>query len=349
MGFTLERVRKDFDSLRLSRIEELASIEGEDDLFRDERLFLEKLTFEDYMEAFGQVIQKGFRAAPFEDRKTQGLSRHVKYILDDNEDYVFGFFASDARALVRVACEVVSPESEVIQDITEVVAAGYYQEDEPVCANAIKILISAYPENSSRIVLAEGSTDTSIIRESLALLYPHLADYYSFFDFDASRSQGGAGHLVSIVKAFAAAGVANRVIALFDNDTGAREARRILDSVSLPTNIAVLGYPNLDKLRHYPTIGPTGMTLSDINGLAGSIELYLGEDILTIDGALSPVQWKGYSEALRAYHGEIMHKSQLQDAFLRKVQQAKADPRTMGSTDWSGMDAILRAIFTAFD
>jgi hypothetical protein len=83
-----------------------------------------------------------------------------------------------------------------------------------------------------------------------------------------------------LVKAFLATGITNRVIALFDNDTAAQEARRALANVSIPENIAVLAYPALDLLRDYPTLGPGGLTSLDVNGLAASIELYLGKDVL---------------------------------------------------------------------
>jgi hypothetical protein len=117
--------------------------------------------------------------------------------------------------------------------------------------------------------------------------------------------------------------------------TAYRTRRNSIDRNSIPFKTLTSAY--------------TGMTLLDINGLAGSIELYLGEDVLTVDGALSPVQWKGYSEALRAYHGEIMHKSQLQAAFWRKMELSRGDKHAMASADWSGIHAIPRTIFTAFD
>ena len=38
----------------------------------------------------------------------------------------------------------------------------------------------------------------------------------------------------------------------------------------MPGNIKVLHYPPLEFLRSYPTVGPTGELVMDINGLAGS-------------------------------------------------------------------------------
>ncbi len=134
-----------------------------------------------------------------------------------------------------------------------------------------------------------------------------------------------------------------------DNDTAAREALRLLDTISLPPNITILYYPALDILREYPTIGPTGPIPADINGLAASIELYLGEDVLSEKGALTPVQWKGPSESVGKYQGEVMHKTQIQQVFWRKVRSCRSDAEAMRAADWSGLKAILKAMFTAFD
>jgi hypothetical protein len=154
---------------------------------------------------------------------------------------------------------------------------------------------------------------------------------------------------VAIVKAFAAAGITNRVIALFDNDTAARGARCAVNASSLPLNIAVLHYPDIAELRHHPTLGPSGLSKMDINGLAASIELYLGEDVLSESGAPIPMQWKGFSEALGKYQGEVMHKTRLHAAFQRKVKRCRSDKAAMNAADWVGLRAILQAVFSAFE
>jgi hypothetical protein len=238
----------------------------------------------------------------------------------------------------------------VVQDVSELVSSGYYSRDTKICAEAIRALVAGHPENSTQIILTEGSTDASILRRALDLLYPHLSGYYSFLDFESSKSPGGAGHLVSLVKAFAATGITNRVIALFDNDTAAREARRALTQVTLPSNIAVRSYPDLQVLRSYPTLGPSGEIDLDVNGLAASIELYLGLDVLTqAGGTLTPVQWKGYNESLRQYQGEVMGKAKLQQAFNQKAEATRGNPSTVAQGDWSGLSAILNQVFTAFE
>lgn len=51
-------------------------------------------------------------------------------------------------------------------------------------------------------------------------------------------------------------------------------------------------------LRAYPTLGPqlSDPVIMDVNGKAGALEMYLGRELLTVDGQLVPVQWMGYNE-----------------------------------------------------
>lgn len=353
MGFTLGHVRKEFESGRqdeLAKFESWAEEDRDRNWFADEWNLVKDLTFDSYVNGFLTVITKRLRPRPFDDHEKPDLDPVVKYILGENDEYLFGFFGGDIRLLLRVACDLVPRESRVVQDITELVHAGYYGESEPVCEIVTQALVADHPENSPRIVLTEGSTDTTILKESLALLYPHLAGYYSFLDFDSSRLPGGTGYLVSVVKVFAGAGITNRIVALFDNDTAAREAVRALAAVSLPSNIVVRHYPELDMLRDYPTLGPGGVAPLNVNSLAGSIELYLGNDVLQDShGALIPVQWKGYSEALRQYQGEVLQKSSIRSAFDAKLARCKKDPTALQGTDWVGLRRILEGIFCAFD
>ncbi len=200
MGFNLRRVREEFESLRRSEIQEFAFWEDDSGTISGDVKFLQGLSFEDYTEGLRLVIARSLPPWPL--YEPNGDSPVVEYILSDHDERLLGFFGSDVRCLLRLACEVVDPESEVVQDITEIVS----RHDETVCSNALQDLTSHYPENSPQIVLTEGSTDAAILKEALELLYPHLSGYYSFFDFDSFRPEGNAGRLVSFVKAFAAAG-----------------------------------------------------------------------------------------------------------------------------------------------
>lgn len=352
MGFTLVRAEREFEQGKKS---ELVSLQSwlETEFLRESSAsrieFLQSLTFAKYMEGLENVVSKKIYFYGTDSKPRGGLPPLIEYIVGGGSNHEFGFFAQDYRTLIRVFCEVSPRDQFVIQDITQLVGAGYYERGAEICNKVTEALIAGHPENSKQIVLTEGSTDASILRRALHLLYPHLADYYSFLDFELSKSPGGAGHLVSLVKAFAATGITNRVIALFDNDTAARDALRALTNINLPRNIAVRSYPDLALLRNYPTIGPSGELSLDVNGLAASIELYLGVDILKLpSGSLMPVQWKGYNETLGQYQGEVMRKTQLQHAFDQKVGIPGSLGTSATSADWTGLSAILAVVFTAF-
>ena len=199
------------------------------------------------------------------------------------------------------------------------------------------------------IVLTEGDYDRRTLERSLGLLYPHLAEYFHFFDFNGRRVGGGVGELANLVRAFAAADVRHRILALFDNDTAARAALSNLDLDSLPSNITVHHYPNHSLACDYPTLGPSGKARMDVNGLAGSIELYLGRDVLMDeDGALSPVQWTGYDRKIGAYQGEILDKQKVHGRFAAKLACCETDPEQINCYDWEGIRAILDTMRTAF-
>ena len=352
MGFTLERSRAEYEAGRQAELEmyrEWEEDETDEPWFAEKANLVKSLTFEKYLDALCQVITEGLRPEPFDDKKRPGLSSAVNYILDHNDDYLLGFFAGDVRCLIRAACEISPKPSELVQDITDLVEGGYYLPDEPVCQNAVDFLTLGHLQNFNRIVLTEGSTDAHVLRSSLKLLYPHLAAYYSFLDFDGARVPGGAGQLASLVKGFAASGVGNQIIAIFDNDSAGRDAMRPLVQLQLPPNIRILRYPDIELLSSYPTIGPSGRADLDVNGLAASIELYLGSDVLTQpDGELAPVQWKGYIQSIGSYQGEVIGKRELEAAFNRKLSSAECDVDQKSRQDWTGVEAILKAIFGAF-
>lgn len=355
MGFTLKRCREEFERNRAALINDVlanaedrsdASDASDLDKYYARRLSdLNRLDFDSYVAGLADVLSQRLMPDPFDDHRRPGLSDVVKYILTGDEDWIdFGFFSHDVRCFLRVAFSLSDDNAEVTQDITGISDAGWVDGTQPICKQAIHSLVASYPENSPRIIVTEGSSDANILRKSLEVLFPHLVGYYTFFDFHGTRASGGASQLVSVVKAFAATGISNRVIALLDNDTVAREARRSLSGVTLPENITVLHYPPIESLRSYPTLGPSGEVLLDVNGTAASIELYLGRDIL----GLSPVQWAGYSQTMKTYQGEVLGKESLQKKWHAKAARCQADPSKIVEGDWEDLRSVWVAVFSAF-
>jgi hypothetical protein len=197
--------------------------------------------------------------------------------------------------------------------------------------------------------LTEGTTDAEVLSQAIDILAPHLSGYIRFLDYDF-KPEGGASALVRAVRAFAAAGISNRVIALFDNDTAATEALMLLDEKRLPSNFRVCQLPHLPLATDYPTLGPSGLSRMNVNGLAVSVEMFFGEDILrSIENDLPPVQWRGYMSKIGRYQGELMHKASLQVEFRKRAQESLKRGETLPGEDWSGMRLLLHQLTSAFD
>jgi hypothetical protein len=110
------------------------------------------------------------------------------------------------------------------------------------------------------------------------------------FDFDTLAVPGGVTSVLNTLKALISVGIANRVVALLDNDTAAHAAVQAAKLGKLPQNVRIGFLPRLSSAENYLTLGPTGMTAMDINGLACSIELFFGADVLTKEsGQLVPI------------------------------------------------------------
>lgn len=358
MGFTLERCRREYEQIRLAELQNYREVPEADsgssdpfDEFNADKIEkFERLTFDNYVAGFKEVFQGKLCWHELDPEKLASLDATATYILEEQYygRHFFGFFCQDIRMFLRMAISLAPPELILRQDVSDLLASGYVKEQDPIRDDAVQLLVERYPENAPRIVLTEGSSDADILHKSLAVLFPHLVGYYTFFDFHGSKAAGGATELIKVVKAFSAAGVANRVIAVLDNDTAAHEARRVLKEVKLSDNVVVIHYPDRAWFREYPTQGPTGNVSSDVNGKAASIELYLGRDMLAIDGHLRPIQLAGYSQSMRAFQGELLDKSGVIKKWKVKAGLALADRSSIVAEDWDDLRAVWEQIMHAF-
>jgi hypothetical protein len=248
------------------------------------------------------------------------------------------------------------PDAEVVFDISGLVTPQLAAKGQDEITYDSLRMPQSPPPGAPLIVLTEGSTDSEFLAAAVRLLYPYLSDLIRFLDYER-RPEGGVSALMRMIKSFAAAGVVNRVVAIFDNDTAAADVLRSLDQTELPPNIRVLRYPELDLARHYPTLGPPTLSspegsvnISDVNGLAGSIELYLGRDVLDLGGdGLCPVQWTSFISGMQCYQGEITHKRKIHEAFRAKCTQAIQIPERAAEQDWDGMRLIVEAILSSWN
>lgn len=361
MGFTMSKVHKVFKDEVKNRLESLF-IRREDTSWKEnERLhsinereieILQSLTFDTWAKEFTNILCQNITGI-YEywwDDNTEELSLLAKYMLcRGNDDWLFGFPSLDYRIFIRAVAEIADSNTSVSYDLTQLTESDSFDPNEDFCLSARWSLAEDFVINHKIIVLTEGASDKWVLERSLKLLYPHLAEYYSFMDFEGAKVQGGAGSLVSTVKAFIGSGVVNRIIAIFDNDTAAKSAIRSLQNIQIPPNIKILQYPDIEIAENYPTLGPQGTTKMNVNGLAGSLEMYFGNDVLLMeDGDLTPIQWRGYDSALSQYQGEILNKTSIQSKFNEMLKSCELNSALIDKFDWSGIKVIINCLKLAF-
>lgn len=350
LGFSMANTERAFLEARNAKVHEIAEElkDVDDDFLQEEYDILSRASFSEFLAALNEIKQRNLSIS-YSTRPPENERPLIRYMLDDlREGWYFGFPCEDIRELLRSFLSLCKDDDEVVWDVTELVDAGIYSADDDFPGVASASLTAGYPFTAPIVVLAEGSTDQAVLKGAMELLYPDFASYYSFMDFGAARVEGGAGALVAYVKSFIGAGIRHRVVALFDNDTAGKAAMAGLSSVGLPENFRVLSYPRIEIAENYPTLGPTGLVEMDVNGLAGSIELYLGRDVLEVNSNLMPVQWLGYDQSQERYQGVLLNKGDLQARFFSKLAACLEDKALISSTDWSGIRAILESLFKAF-
>lgn len=358
MGFTLKKTISEFENSKEESIERLegylndkrftnnAEIESK---LKLEIGLLKNSSFKDFLNACKEIIEKNYRYKI----KTDDLPKVdplVSYLLEDTYGFDKFPYNYDQRVLLRAILEITPGDKKVTYDITELIDQEYYEEEiSDIYEDTIENITFNFELGEKLLILSEGSSDIQILQGAMKVLFPHLIGYYSFMDFGISNASGSASSLVASVKSFIGAGIKNRIIAIFDNDTAAKSALRGLQKTIIPKNIKILQYPNIKIAEDYPTLGPSGIMSMDINGLACSIELYLGKDVLTKDGEFIPVQWKGYDQSIGQYQGEIIDKALVQKKFQSKIDECLNDSAKTINYDWTEIKELLNVIFNAFN
>jgi hypothetical protein len=233
----------------------------------------------------------------------------------------FGGYGSHLglRALLDAASDI----KEVRLDISNLLG-GYVDEHEPICSRARENAPYQIQTLAPIMVMAEGSSDLTALRLGLEAMHPDLTDYFSFFNHAELSVDGGAIYLVKFLKAIAAARSTSRILAIFDNDTAGIQAYEQAKALKLPLNIIVTRYPDSDVAKAYPTVGPSGPAILDVNRQAAGIELYMGREALLRNDELRPVRWTGYIASAGKYQGEVEGKGEVFAAFRKNIASVKS-------------------------
>lgn len=249
-----------------------------------------------------------------------------------------------SRTLIflRGALEAVRDDDEVVFDFSNAVYQDVTAPGAHLSAIGRNRLMQPIREFERILILTEGRTDAKVIRESFEAMRPEIAHMYSYMEHEEFKAEGGTSALVNLARSMAAAGISNRIVFLFDNDTAGHEGLRNFMKQRLPSHYQGITLPRLKSAESYPTIGPTGEALADINECACGIELYCGPKALTKeDGQPCRIQWTAYSSGMKRYQGEPLDKDGVKKRFLNNLA-ASADPAT--DPEFESMRLVLSTI-----
>lgn len=297
--------------------------------YRNEIDALQRVTWSTWLEAVGGFISSGDPLRTWDQRPDVGTFGWFSRLWEDyDQRYSFG-----------AILHALGPNEEITMDLSQLDEDWVEASADPQ-GFARDMVLYATTGGLPPIVLTEGTFDAEVLAAAIRVRRPHLVEYIRLPDF-AHDPGGGADALRQTLRAFAAAGIPNRVVGLFDNDAAGRVAAAPLGS-SLPSNIAYTFLPDLLLARQYPTLGPQGRTVMDVNQLACSIEMYLGTDVLNTAGrSLRPIVWNSFFKKASVYQGTIDEKDEVQRLWRKKVELAERRPSAVESQDWSGLDLVL--------
>ncbi|KAA1427488.1 hypothetical protein [Nocardioides antri] len=241
------------------------------------------------------------------------------------EDLIEAF--DDPRFMLALKLRRARGSTELVLDMTDLLFGGYFEADELPHRTARQRYSHEIRSSGPVIVVTEGRTDARWLTRALELAAPELAGAFSFLDFEGNSAPGGVDRVVSLTRGMAAAGVMNRVIAVLDNDAAGLAAEQQLRRSALPSHITVVRLPDIEYGNSYPTIGPNGAQLANVNGQAVTTEFMFGTGVLaTTSGTdLLPVRWGGYNPSVQAYQGAIENKSEVNGRIDRALSVSELD------------------------
>jgi hypothetical protein len=321
LGFTLEAARIEYQSV----IAEAVEMSSHSELEESNK---EYLTFEEFCKLACRYplgdLKSGFIEYETPDRDIISQGRFAADIdifkripWTDNSDFYWSetsFLSArvcilSAESMLQVfALNAANAEVEVTWEFGPIVHAGWVQREafQPSARQRQKILIAT-----------EGASDARIIRRSLDILRPDVADFFNFVDIDERHHFWGTGNLVKFAEGLLRIEVLNQVLFVLDNDAEGVDAFRKLEKLKLAANMRAMLLPDLEEFSGFTTRGPEGVSVSDINGRAAAIECYLD---LRLDQYPAPqVTWSNFKKDIDAWHGVLDFKESYSKHFYEQT------------------------------
>lgn len=225
------------------------------------------------------------------------LTRHGGTFFENLDPYV----------ILRLLCEnPANLDHNVIWRFQDVLESGWIS-DKP------DDLYEGLADSDRYLMVTEGSSDSSILKSSLPLVAPDVADFFTFIDMSENYPFTGTGNLFRFCQGLARIKIQNKILVVLDSDTTGLEAYQRILKISMPDNMRVACLPTLDEFSRFKTLGPSGESEEDVNGKAVAIECFLD---LSRKIGTPAIRWTSFNHNMGAYQGELVDKEEYTRAFF---------------------------------
>ena len=220
----------------------------------------------------------------------------------------------------------------VTWDYGPLVSNGYAREEEFTCSRR---------DQDCFLLVTEGGSDAAMLRHAIGLLRPQIADFFRYIDMEEGYPFSGTGQLHKFMQGLAAMRVPLNVVAIYDNDAEGFAAYGKTNALKLLASYRVCILPKIDEFSSFPTTGPTGPAMGDINRRAASLECYLDLSRRGLPDVV--IQWGGFNDTVGSYQGSLKGKTQFMNDFLG--YRGKEDRR--GTYDFKKLEKVLDLVVGA--
>ncbi|MEL5575211.1 HEPN/Toprim-associated domain-containing protein [Serratia marcescens] len=210
-------------------------------------------------------------------------------------------------SILRLLCNNPSNSNEYIEwDYGLIVDSGWVKIQE--------INTSAKREDTF-LIATEGTSDSAILKKALKILKPYIADFFSFIDVENGHPFPGTGGLYKFAEGLVKIDIQNRIIFMLDNDSEGVDAFQKIVKMKTPKNMKCMLLPDLCDFENFPTEGPNGTHLMNINKKAVAIECFLDLDY---KNSKSPfIRWTNFKKETSTYQGSLQDKEYYAKKFIK--------------------------------
>jgi hypothetical protein len=188
-------------------------------------------------------------------RGASELLEELSSFLNSSEEWVYYeepqevFWQLDSRTVLRLALDLVRDGATPVRyNLDDLLGYELLVPGTPITDQARAKRREKLARDAPLVVLTEGSSDSQLLTTAVGVTHPHLVGFLHFMDFSGG-AEGSAANLAKLVRSFIGAGIANRVVAIADNDTAAYDALDRLKREGCRTAIACCTIPTCLCLR----------------------------------------------------------------------------------------------------